>query len=169
MVDFRNRYEVNCTDPIVYNDYIFLTSGEGKGCMLIKQKKTSAGISTEKVWETNLMDNYFGGVLLHEGYLYGCGNVARGWYCLDFMTGKQMWKTNGEGSLTYAEGMLYLYDVKGNVKLIKASQEKFEVTGDFKAPKGGEGPYWAHPVVCGGRLYLRHADKLFAYDITKKQ
>jgi hypothetical protein len=64
--------------------------------------------------------------------------------------------------------MLYLYDVKGNVKLIKASPEKFEATGEFKAPKGGEGPYWAHPVVCGGRLYLRHADKLFVYDIRKK-
>ncbi len=168
VVDFKNKYEVNCTDPVVYNEYILLTSGEGKGSMLIKQKKTPNGISTEKVWETQLMDNYFGGVLMHKGYVYGCGSESRGWFCLDLMTGKQMWKTNGEGSLTYADGMLYLYDVKGNVKLIRATQEKFDVTGEFKAPKGGEGPYWAHPVVCGGMLYLRHADKLFAYDIRKK-
>ncbi len=25
--------------------------------------------------------------------------------------------------------------------------------------------HWAHPVVCDGRLYARHADKLFACDI----
>ena len=168
LVDFRNKYEVNCTDPVVYNEYVFLTSGEGKGSMLLKQKKAGNGLATEKVWETQLMDNYFGGVLMHNGYVYGCGSEARGWFCLDLMTGKQMWKTNGEGSLTYADGMLYLYDVKGNVKLIKASHEKFEIKGEFKAPKGGEGPYWAHPVVCGGRLYLRHADKLFAYDIKRK-
>lgn len=167
-VDFRNQYEVNCTDPIIYNEYVFLTSGEGKGCMLIKQKKTGNVITTENIWETQLMDNYFGGVLLHNGYLYGCGSLARGWFCLDLMTGKQMWKTNGEGSLTYADGMAYLYDVKGIMKLVRASPEKFEETGEFKVPKGGEGPYWAHPVVCGGRLYVRHSDKLFAYDIKRK-
>jgi outer membrane protein assembly factor BamB len=64
--------------------------------------------------------------------------------------------------------MLYLYDVKGNMKLISASPEKFDKKGEFRVPTGGEGPYWAHPVVYGGRLYIRHADKLYAYDIKKK-
>ena len=166
--DFMNRYEVNCTDAITFNEYVFLTSGEGKGCMLIRLKKAGNGIATEKIWETELMDNYHGGIVLHNGYLYGSGNVSRGWYCLDFLTGKQMWKTNGGGSLTYADGMLYLYDEKGTMKLVKASPGKFEKTGEFRVPKGGEGPYWAHPVVCGGRLYLRHTDKIFVYDILKK-
>jgi outer membrane protein assembly factor BamB len=168
IADFKNKYEVNCSDPIVNNEYVLLTSGEGKGCMLLKQKKTANGITTEKVWETMLMDNYFGGLLLHNGYVYGCGSESRGWFCLDFMTGKQMWKTTGEGSLTYADGMLYLYDVKGSIKLVKASSETFEKISEFKVPKGGVGPYWSHPVVCSGRLYLRHADKLFVYDIRKK-
>jgi outer membrane protein assembly factor BamB len=166
--DFMNRYEVNCTDAITFNEYVFLTSGEGKGCGLIGLKKTGAGIATEKVWETELLDNYHGGVILHNGYLYGSGNLSRGWYCLDFHTGKALWKTAGEGSLTYADGMLYLYDEKGTMKLVKASSEKFEKTGEFKVPKGGTGPYWAHPVVCGGRLYLRHADKIFVYNISLK-
>ena len=166
--DFVNKYEINCSDAIVFNDFVFLTSSEGKGCMLIRLKKSGNGITTEKVWETELMDNYHGGVILSNGYLYGSGTVSRGWYCLDFLTGKQMWKTNGGGSLTCADGMVYLYDEKGNMKLVKATPDKFEKTGEFKVPKGGEGPYWAHPVVCGGRLYLRHADKIFVYDIRKK-
>jgi hypothetical protein len=29
------------------------------------------------------------------------------------------------------------------------------------------GSSWAHPVVYGARLYIRHQDKLFAYDISK--
>ena len=165
IADFMNKYEINCTDPIVNNEYVLFTSGEGKGTTLYRQKKTGNGLTVEKVWETSLMDNYFAGIMLHNGYIYGCGNDSRGWFCLDFKTGKQMWKTNGEGSLTYADGMLYLYDVRGNMKLVKASPEKFEVSGEFKTPKGGEGPYWAHPVVCGGRLYLRHSDKLFVYKI----
>lgn len=168
ITDFKNQYDVNCTDAITFNEYVFLTSGEGKGCMVIKLKKEGNGIATEKVWETALMDNYHGGVVLFNGYLYGSGNLSRGWYCLDFLTGKQMWKANGGGSLTYADGMIYLYDEKGNMKLVKASPEKFEKTGDFSVPKGGTGPFWAHPVVCGGRLYLRHADKIFVYDVRKK-
>ncbi len=167
--DFMNKYEVNCTDAITFNDYVFLTSGEGKGCALIRLKKSGNGIAVEKVWETSLMDNYHGGVILHNGYLYGSGNLSRGWYCLDFLTGKQMWKTNiGTGSLTYADGMLYLYDEKGNISLVKASSEKLDKTGEFKVPKGGVGPYWAHPVVCGRRLYLRHADKIFVYNVSLK-
>ena len=166
--DFMNKYEVNCTDAIVFNDYVFLTSGEGKGCMVIRLKKAGNGIATEKVWETELMDNYHGGVVLYNGYLYGSGSLARDWYCLDFLTGKQKWKTNGSGSLTYADGMVYLYDEKGSLKLVKATPEKFEKTGEFRVPEGGKGPYWSHPVVCGGRLYIRHADKIFVYDIRKK-
>jgi outer membrane protein assembly factor BamB len=64
-------------------------------------------------------------------------------------------------------GLLYLYDEKGTMKLVKASADSFEKTGEFKVPAGGKGPYWAHPVVCGGRLYLRHDDTIFAYDIAK--
>jgi outer membrane protein assembly factor BamB len=166
--DFINQYEINCTDAIVFNDYVFLTSGEGKGSMLIRLKKAGNGIGTEKIWETELMDNYHGGVILYNGNLYGSGSKYRDWFCLDFLTGKQLWKTNGSGSLTYADGMVYLYDEKGSMKLVKATPEKFEKTGEFRVPEGGKGPYWAHPVVCGGRLYVRHADKIFVYDIRKK-
>ena len=35
-------------------------------------------------------------------------------------------------------------------------------------PEGGKGPSWAHPVVCGRRLYLRHSDFLYCYDIRGK-
>ena len=48
----------------------------------------------------------------------------------------------------------------------RATPDAFEVTGEFIVPEGGRSLYWAHPVVCGGRLYIRHADKLYAYDIS---
>jgi outer membrane protein assembly factor BamB len=50
--------------------------------------------------------------------------------------------------------------------LVKAIPDKYELSGELKVPKGGEGMYWAHPVVAGGRLYIRHADKLYAYNIS---
>ena len=52
--------------------------------------------------------------------------------------------------------------------LVVCKPDGFEVLGRFAVPRGGEGLYWAHPVVCNGRLYLRHADRLCAYDIREK-
>lgn len=167
-VEFSNGYELNNTDAIARNEFVFFSTGYGKGSMLVRLKPSGNGFTAEKVWESGLMDNHHGGVLLHEGYLYGAGANSRGWFCLDFMTGKQMWNSPGKGSLTYADGMLYLYDERGTMKLVKASPAKFEVTGEFKVPDGGGGPYWAHPVVCGGKLYVRHSNKLYVYNISAK-
>jgi len=64
--------------------------------------------------------------------------------------------------------MLYMLDERGTMKLVLATPGKFEKSGEFKVPKGGDSMYWAHPVVCQGRLYIRHSDKIFAYDISKK-
>jgi hypothetical protein len=52
--------------------------------------------------------------------------------------------------------------------LVEATPKAYRTAGSFALPKGGAGRYWAHPVVCDGRLYVRHADKLFAYDIRAK-
>ena len=167
-VDMVNQRELNITDAIVYNEYVFISSGYGKGSMLIRLNVSGKSIIPETVWQSTLMDNHHGGVILQDGYLYGAGSNSRGWFCLDFLTGKQIWKTDGKGSLTYADGMLYLLDERGIMKLVKATPDKFELSGEFKIPKGGEGMYWAHPVVCGGRLYVRHADKIYAYNISVK-
>ena len=167
-IDYENQHSLNCSDAITFNEYVFIAT-VGKGCTLIKMIPSGGKISIEKVWQNEqLMDNYHGGVLLHNGYVYGSGSSSRSWFCIDLLTGKQLWKTPGSGSLTFADGMVYLYDEKGTMKLVKASGDSLEKKGEFKVPAVGKGPYWAHPVVCGGRLYLRHDDVIFAYDITKR-
>jgi outer membrane protein assembly factor BamB len=167
-IDYENQHGLNCSDAIAFNEYVFITT-VSKGCTLIKMNSSAGGISIDKVWQNEqLMDNYHGGALLHNGYVYGSGSSTRSWFCIDLLTGRQIWKTQGSGSLTFADGMVYLYDEKGTMKLVKALSDSLEIKGEFKTPAGGKGPYWAHPVVCGGRLYLRHDDMIFVYDITKK-
>jgi outer membrane protein assembly factor BamB len=163
--DYENDRSNNVTDPIFHNGYVFASSGYGKGSILLKLNPSGDGISPEKVWQTDLMDNHHGGVILHKGYLYGAGHNARGWFCLDFLTGTEIWKSGGKGSITYADNMLYCLDERGIMTLVKATPEKYEAISSFEVPDGGEGMHWAHPVICGARLYIRHQDKLFAYDI----
>jgi outer membrane protein assembly factor BamB len=167
-VDFENQRGLNVPDAIVHNEYVFISSGYGKGSMLLKLNVSGNEIRPETVWQSELMDNHHGGVILHEGYLYGSGSNSRGWFCLDFMTGEPIWKTEGKGSITFADGMLYLLDERGTMRLVRATPDKYEVSGEFKVPGGGKGMYWAHPVVCDKRLYVRHADKLYAYHIEAK-
>ena len=88
-VDFENQYEVNCTDAVVVDDYVFLSSGEGGGSVLVKLVVSNGKIQAEKVWETDLMDSYHGGVIFHKGYLYGSGDRSRGWFSLNMKTGEK--------------------------------------------------------------------------------
>lgn len=166
-VDFENSRSNNVSDPIYSNGHLFASSGYGKGSILFKLEAAGKEISPETVWQTELLDNHHGGVILHEGYLYGAGHEARGWFCLDFMTGKQMWKTSGKGSVTFADQMLYCLDERGSMTLVSAAPEANEILGSIEVPEGGSGMHWAHPVVCGGMLYIRHDDRLFAYDVKE--
>jgi len=166
---FENSRSNNVSDPIYYKGHLFASSAYGKGSILLNLKVSGDGITPETVWQTERMDNHHGGVILHDGYLYGAGHNDRGWCCLDFLTGTQIWKEGGKGSLTYADHMLYCLDERGIMILLKATPEKYEVVSSFEVPEGGEGMHWAHPVVCSARLYIRHQDKLYAYDIGESQ
>ncbi|MGD9202532.1 MAG: PQQ-binding-like beta-propeller repeat protein, partial [Chitinispirillia bacterium] len=124
-VPFKNSRSNNVADPILHNGHVFVSSGYGKGSALIKLTRSGNKIDPRIAWETSLMDNHHGGIILHEGYLYGSGHNSSGWYCLEFNSGNKMWSsTRGKGALTFAEGMLYCLEEKGTMKLIKASSDK---------------------------------------------
>ncbi|MFC1636610.1 PQQ-binding-like beta-propeller repeat protein [Planctomycetota bacterium] len=163
---FANQRENNCTDVIISDGLVYASSGYGKGSILLRPKRqTNGDFSVEPVWTSDLLDNHHGGVLLLDGHLYGAGHEARGWFCLNFQTGDKRWQAPGKGSLTYADGRLYCLEERGTMSLVKATPEKWGQISSFRPPRGGKGLFWAHPVVCRGRLYIRHAEQLFAYDI----
>jgi hypothetical protein len=49
--------------------------------------------------------------------------------------------------------------------LIRPGTDHFEFHGRFRLVSQHENDVWAHPVILSGRLYLRHHDRLFCYDI----
>jgi hypothetical protein len=49
--------------------------------------------------------------------------------------------------------------------LIEATPEEYRLRGVL-TPEYQEGRSWAHPVIIGGKLYLREQDKLMCYDVT---
>ena len=78
-----------------------------------------------------------------------------------------MWRARsvGKGSLLVADDMLYLLGERYDVALAEATPQEYRETGRFKIKSYGR-PSWAHPVVTGGRLYIRNQQSLTAYDIS---
>jgi outer membrane protein assembly factor BamB len=165
LVNYRNN---NVTDPIFHDGHVFASSGYGAGSIMVRLEKSANGVDAKPIWKSKVLDNHHGGVVLIDGHLYGSGHQSKGWHCLDFRTGKSKHRGDGKGSLTYAEGMLYCLDETGTMSLVRAEPGQHAVVSSFAPPKGGKGLWWAHPVVCNGRLYLRHDDRLFAYDIKAR-
>jgi outer membrane protein assembly factor BamB len=168
-VPFTNKRRDNCTDVVYHDGHVFASSGYGRGSILVRLSAKNGKVNAEKVYDITLMDNHHGGVIFHEGYVYGSGHESKGWFCLDFKTGRQMWNhAPGKGSLTFADGMLYLYDEKGTMSLVKATPKAFTPVSTFEVPAGGmKSHFWAHPVVSNGVLYVRYADNLYAYDVKR--
>lgn len=170
--NFNPKWElIKCVTPIFYNGDVYVTGGYNTGGMMVHLSED--GKQANVVWTDTVLDVHHGGVVLLNGYLYGSNWLHNGdgnWCCLDWKTGKKMWEEHwfNKGSIISAEGLLYLYDEKkGNVGLVKASPEKFELISTFQVTQGNAGPFWAHPVIYRGILYLRHNNALIAYDIKQ--
>jgi len=157
----------------IYHDGHVLVSTRTAGTVMLKLHVDGKKASVREVWRSKVLDNHHGGLVLLDGYVYGSSHVnSQGkWICLAWDTGevKYVEKGVGKGSLTYADGILYTFSENRTLGLVPATPAAHDLVSQFKIPAGGEGPSWAHPVVCGGRLYVRHSDFLYVYDIRAKK
>jgi len=157
----------NITTPIFFDNKVFYSSAYDTGAALLGLSARNGEVSASEIYFTRNMKNHHGGIVLVNGYLYGFNDSIL--TCLEFATGKQMWRDRsvGKGSLTYADGNLYLQGENNIVGLAEASPSGYKEKGRFTIPDQGR-PSWAHPVVSGGRLYVRNQAILTAYDIKAK-
>ncbi len=170
--DFDGRTAVIPT-PIYHDGHVYVTAGYGVGCMLTKLPAAGKGES-EQVYKNDVMVNHHGGVVLIDGYLYGHSDNG-GWKCQDFMTGEEEWAEGsfGKGAVTYADGMLYcLAERSGDVVLVEASKRGWDEKGKFTLEpqsdqRDKDGAVWTHPVIAGGKLFLRDQEFVHCYDVSK--
>jgi outer membrane protein assembly factor BamB len=160
-----NTYDVHPNIPVYGEGMLLCTSGYGKGSVMLRL--TDGGRSVQKVWDSPQLDSRIGAMVKLGGYAYGSGDRNRFWFCVDWNTGEQMYKVNklAVGNVIAADGMLYCYSDRGEMALVEATPEGFEVAGQFKITLGTE-QHWAHPVIYKGVLYVRHGNTLMAYKIS---
>lgn len=157
--------------PIYKDGYLFAANGYGQTSAKIKINFD--GKNPELVWKNPDINPHVGGMVLIGNYIYSSthDNNSKGrWICVDWNTGKTMWITdwNNKGSIIADDGLIYIYEEKsGNVGLVRPDSQKLDVISSFRITKG-TGPYWAHPVINKGRLFLRHGDYLAVFNIKAK-
>ena len=164
------RYEApangtaNAATPVVGDDMVFYTSSYGVGGGAVKVTPSGNGLSGDQAWFASNLQNHHGGVVLYEGHLYGFFGPALA--CVELESGEIKWRARsvGKGSLTVADGKLYLLGEKHKAGLAVATPDGYTELGRFEIADHGW-PSWAYPVVSGGRLYLRNWDELTVYDV----
>ncbi len=160
----------NALTPVYHDGHVFVACGHSSGGTLLKIDMPSRSAAT--VWYREDLDNCHGGAILIGGNLYGCGcrQGGKNFYCVDFLTGrtKKLDGTLGKVGISYADGMLYCINHQGTMSLLAVTPDGFDVVSQFNLGKQRPNSYLAHPVICGGRLYLRCNQDLFVYDIGAK-
>jgi outer membrane protein assembly factor BamB len=164
----------NIPTPVVYGECVFCSTAYGAGSALLKLVSAGDGVKAQEVYflDASTFQNHHGGFVRVGEYLYGGHGHGQGKpTCIEIKSGKVMWQENqpggGSAGVTYADGHLYFRYQDDVVALIEADSHKYNLKSTFKLPKreGMSGEGWPHPVICGGRLYIRHADVLFCYDV----
>jgi len=164
--EFAPKNIANVPTPAFSDGYVFWAVGYGKGGICMKLSVSGTKVTAKEAWRTEEMDCHVGGYVIHDGHIYG--NHKHGYTCLDLRTGEKKWfaKGVGKGSLCWADDMLYLFSEKdGLAGLATCSPGGMEMKGTFSV--AGSQQSWAHPVVAGGRLYLRYDDNLYCFDVRQ--
>lgn len=147
------------------NGSIYYIAGDGNCGVRLELSKDGKQIT--QTWRNKAIDNYMGGVVKLGDYLYTCTTARKDMRSVDARTGQMTDSLKCDcGTLIAADSLLYYYNQKGEVCLIKPTGSKLEKISSFKIAQGSK-EHFAHPVIANGMLYIRHGNALMAYDIKK--
>ncbi|MFO0918251.1 MAG: PQQ-binding-like beta-propeller repeat protein [Planctomycetaceae bacterium] len=165
---------INIPTPVVHGDYVFASNGYNAGSVLLKlEPGGDTGVTATVVYRLRGTDfqNQHGCMVRIGDFLYGGHGNNNGLpTCLNFLTGKIVWKRRGPGTGSAAiaaagDKLIFRYQ-DGVVALIEASPAGYKLRGTFQIPGAG-GDSWSHPAIANGRLYLREQDHLWVHDLKR--
>lgn len=164
----------NIPTPVVSGNLVFASTGYQTGAALLELSPAPNNTATMReryFLPSRTFQNHHGGMVLINGHIYAGDGHNRGLpICIELESGRVVWGGNirnaGEGSaaITAADGHVYFRYQNGVMLLVEATPEGYREKGQFTIP-GVQQPSWPHPVIAGGRLYLREQDTLHVYAV----
>uniref|UniRef100_A0A7C4LMW1 Pyrrolo-quinoline quinone n=1 Tax=Schlesneria paludicola TaxID=360056 RepID=A0A7C4LMW1_9PLAN len=156
---------MNILTPTVLGNQVFTTAYGGKS-HLFEFRPDASGFQVREVW-TNKVTGYMSTPVVIDGHIYLHLQNQR-FTCLEWATGKSKWTTEPFGkywSLVAHKDRILALDERGELRLIRANPEKFELL-DYR--KVSEDPTWAHLAVSGEELWIRELHALTAWRWTRE-
>jgi outer membrane protein assembly factor BamB len=164
----------NIPTPIVKDDFVFCSSGYGTGSALLKLARDGSGVKAEEVYflDAKELQNHHGGMIRIGDHIY-CGHGHNNGFpmCIDMRTGERLWKEQrgagtGSAAVAYADDRLYFRYENGEMALVAAEPAEYRLISQFTLASV-KGKSWPHPVIVGGRLYVRDQESLLCYDVRR--
>ena len=151
---------MNIVTPSVHDGRVFTTS-YGGGSFLFAIDPANTQKPVEQIWR-NKVQGYMSSPIVMGDHAYVHLRNQR-FACLDLATGKEAWITKPFGrywSMVAQGDRILALDETGEVRLIKATPEQFELLGEAKVAAEES---WAHLAIEGQELYVRDLKGISAY------
>lgn len=160
---WKTDYNANIATPIAFEDHIFISSGYGHGCALVRILGPDG---PRPVYQHRRMKNHFSSSVRVDRFIYGFDEDRL--VCLEAATGKERWGARGfkKGSLAAIPGHLIVLGEEGKLALVAADPDRYVEKAAYR--QAAQGRCWTVPVVANGRLYLRDESNLICLDLRKK-
>jgi len=152
------------SNTVWYEDgTIFYIAGDGNGA--VRLTLSADGGSIKQVWRNPVIDNYMGGFIKQGNRIYTGSDSKKAIYRLDAVTGRVTDTLKcGTGTMISDGKMLYYYNQRGEMNLIRTGASGMELVSRFQVTQGTK-EHFSHPVIDHGVLYLRHGKVLMAWGI----
>jgi len=169
-IEQTQRNKIHANTPLYDDGRLVVSSADPTPTSgLVQIELLEEGRDARVVWRYRRFRNLLGGLVKIDSCIYGSTAMGKNWQVISWNTGEMLVQNKelGGGSIIYADGLFYCYtEREGEVALVDASPEKFEVISKFEVPLGTK-EHWARPVIDRGVLYIRHGNALMAYNIKK--
>lgn len=161
-IPWRTEWDMNAADPIIHDNHVFVSSGNGTGGALFDL----TAVPPRERWRNKNLRTPMNSAVLWQGYLYGFNDESL--VCVAWATGEKVWSEPSlrRGSLILADGKLVLLSEKGQLVVAKATPEAYCPLAQAQILSGR---CWSAPVLAHGLLYARNAQgDVVGLDLRRK-
>ncbi|MBM4031845.1 MAG: hypothetical protein FJ291_08685 [Planctomycetes bacterium] len=160
------QYEQNIFMPIVHRDLV-MVGGWRQAIRGYRIVAKDGALTATEAWRNEREAFFMSTPVLVGGHLYGLADRGRGTLvCLNADDGQTKWSgAAGLGeyaSIVAAGDKLLVLTTNGTLLLVAASPAEYKELGKASL---GQGAYWAHLALAGGRVYARDKTNAACFEL----